>query len=158
MECGHGLELPTGMCALHPFGFKHLPTEPLQAQAKFEEDGSVQLQSFLKTALANRILGATAAADAADGLGCGRPPASHVVGTGCGWSAVGPPHKQRFLRYTAAAAAATHGAESTSVADTPGELLEQVREMSDTGVMCGVNIGLWVWGGSLGVYEASCVV
>uniref|UniRef100_A0A7R9YSB2 Fe2OG dioxygenase domain-containing protein n=1 Tax=Chlamydomonas euryale TaxID=1486919 RepID=A0A7R9YSB2_9CHLO len=106
-------------------------------QAKFEEDGSVQLQSFLKTALANRILGATAAADAADGLGCGRPPASHVVGTGCGWSAVGPPHKQRFLRYTAAAAAATHGAESTSVADTPGELLEQVRtQLFASGAFC----------------------
>ncbi|KAG1656705.1 hypothetical protein FOA52_006489 [Chlamydomonas sp. UWO 241] len=89
-------------------------------QAKFEEDGSVQLQSFLKRTLADTILSSSLSADTADGLGSGRQPL-YTAGVHDGWSAIGPPHKQRYLRYDGPPA-------STSESESPGELLAQVRD------------------------------
>eukprot|EP00887_Chlorella_sp_A99_P006370 scaffold3.g6370.t1 len=73
--------------------------------ARFKEDGSVQLQNFLQPSLAAKVAAACAAADAADGLGGGRRPL-YEAGLGGGWAPLGPPHKQRYLRYAAGAAGA----------------------------------------------------
>src|SRR5438128_710971 len=45
------------------------------------------------------MLQACEAADAAESLGSGRPAAADA-GIGGGWKAVGPAHKQRYLRYS----------------------------------------------------------
>jgi prolyl 3-hydroxylase /prolyl 3,4-dihydroxylase len=78
---------------------------------KFEVDGSVQLYGFLRPEVARRITRAARRADARDGLGGGRPlPRDYRVGAGGGgggsggWQAVGPPHKQRYLRFGGEAA------------------------------------------------------
>ena len=86
---------------------------------KFEEDGSVQLHGFLRPELARALALATRRADARDGLGRGGgggggsersssnprpPPSDYLVGAREGWTAVGPPHKQRYLRFEGAAA------------------------------------------------------
>ena len=120
---------------------------------KFEEDGSVQLHGFLRPELARALALATGAADGRDGLGRRGeergsgggppprpPPSDYLVGAREGWTAVGPPHKQRYLHFegeaaseqelrgvaAAAAAAASSSSSSTSVAD-PGPLLSALR-------------------------------
>lgn len=92
--------------------------------ARFEEDGSVQLQNFLEPALASRIAAAAAGADAADSLGGGRRP-SYEAGVGGGWAAVGPAHKQRYLHYSGPAAAA--GEKGAAASEGVGPLLAQLR-------------------------------
>jgi hypothetical protein len=76
------------------------PEGQARVAARFTRDSSVQLHSFLRADRAAALAAATAAADAAAGLGGGAPPRSYGVGTGAaaGWRAVGPSHKQRFLR------------------------------------------------------------
>ena len=84
--------------------------EYLQAEAqarvrrRFMRDNSVQLRGFLRADRAAQLAAAAAAADAAAAVGRGVPPPSHDAGVGAGWRLVGPPHKQRFLQYDAAAA------------------------------------------------------
>lgn len=68
---------------------------------KFREDGSVQLQGFLKSSVAAKVREGLTAADERDGLGKGRVP-GYEAGTRDGWVAVGPPHKQRYLQYDGA--------------------------------------------------------
>eukprot|EP00798_Chlamydomonas_sp_ICE-L_P021076 gene21076-27957_t len=88
-------------------------------QAKFEEDGSIQLHNFLKKSLADRILAAATKDDDKDGLGGGKAP-KYEAGLRDGWTVQGPPHKQRYVKYEGDAS----GAGSSSV----GPLLQQVRE------------------------------
>lgn len=49
--------------------------------------------------MAEAISSAAKAEDAQDKLGAGKVP-SYTAGFRDGWAAVGPPHKQRFLRYS----------------------------------------------------------
>lgn len=86
---------------------------------KFEADGSVQLHGFLKPSIAQAVVRAARSADAANGLGQGKLPADYLVGAREGreaqsWESVGPPHKQRYLRFRGEAAS--------------GEALEKVGE------------------------------
>ncbi|KAF8057154.1 Ogd [Scenedesmus sp. PABB004] len=117
--------------------------------AAMEADGSVQLQRFLAADVAAQIAAATAAADAAQGVGGGAIP-PFDAGCSDGWEAVGPPHKQRYLRYAGpprtpgAAAAANGGADGGAAkaangaagadATGPGALLAGVRsELFESG-------------------------
>lgn len=73
---------------------------------------------------------AVAAADTADKLGRGQVPA-YDAGMSGGWQAVGPCHKQRYLRYDPAAAVAEggEGGEGGSGAQAAvGGLLAQIRD------------------------------
>mmetsp|Transcript_31041 Transcript_31041/g.68891 ORF Transcript_31041/g.68891 Transcript_31041/m.68891 type:complete len:719 (-) Transcript_31041:853-3009(-) len=88
--------------------------------AKFAEDGSIQLQNFLKRSVAERITAALVREDLADGLGGGKVP-DYRAGVRDGWSAVGPSHKQRYLRYDGTAG-------TSSSTDSCGALLAQVRD------------------------------
>ena len=99
-----------------------MPPAPPLGQAKFKEDGSVQLQNFLNKTWSLRLAAATAAADASDALGGGRTPA-YGAGMGGGWVAVGPTHKQRYLRYEGSSAAA----EDDPPAARAGAALQQLR-------------------------------
>ena len=108
---------------------------------KFEEDGSVQLHGFLRPGLARALALATKRADDRDGLGRGGgeegpnprpPPADYLVGAREGWTAVGPPHKQRYLRFEGGAATEEELKEvsaSSAAAETrnPGPLLSALR-------------------------------
>lgn len=116
---------------------------------KFEEDGSVQLHGFLRPELARALALATRAADDRDGLGrrdeneengnSPRPPPSdYLVGAREGWTAVGPPHKQRYLRFEGeaaseqalkdvAAAAAVSSPPLATSETKPGPLLSALR-------------------------------
>lgn len=115
---------------------------------KFEEDGSVQLHGFLRPELARALAVATKRADNKDGLGrrsgeeeqdggkAPRPPPSdYFVGARGGWTAVGPPHKQRYLRFEGAAAseeelegvAASASASKEESPSDPGPLLSALR-------------------------------
>jgi hypothetical protein len=86
---------------------QYLKAEALDAiHAKFVEDSAVQLHHFIQKDKFSEIQTALNAADAADGVGDGRVPA-YKAGFGNGWDAIGPPHKQRFMRYDRAAAAAS---------------------------------------------------
>jgi Rps23 Pro-64 3,4-dihydroxylase Tpa1-like proline 4-hydroxylase len=76
---------------------------------KFEADGSVQLHGFLSPGIARAVVRAARSADAAAGLGRGKLPADYLVGAREGrdaesWEPVGPPHKQRYLRFRGEAA------------------------------------------------------
>ena len=93
---------------------------------QFIINSSVALRSFLLPARFAAIAAAAAEADAADGLGRGAPPPGYTAGHGHGWSPVGPPHKQRFLAFTAAQpAVAAHDATPHVRA---GAALEAVRK------------------------------
>ncbi|KXZ49624.1 hypothetical protein GPECTOR_20g481 [Gonium pectorale] len=98
---------------------------------RFEEEGSVQLQGFLKKGLAEQIVAAITAEDAADGLGNRKLP-RYEAGARDGWEPVGPPHKQRYMRYGGAAPASNgsstaNGSLSSSSAASAGPLLDRVR-------------------------------
>ncbi|KAL4426531.1 hypothetical protein ABPG77_008389 [Micractinium sp. CCAP 211/92] len=96
--------------------------------AKFKEDGSVQLQNFLKKEWAEQVAQAVAAADAEDKLGRGQVPA-YDAGIRGGWQAVGPCHKQRYLRYAPAEAGAAQGGdEAGGAAARAGTLLAQIKQ------------------------------
>ncbi|RMZ56634.1 hypothetical protein APUTEX25_002723, partial [Auxenochlorella protothecoides] len=90
--------------------------------ARFREEGSVQLQAFLKPELARAATAACQAADERDGLGEGPPPASYTVGLGPSWEAVGPAFKQRYLRYSGEPTC------TPEAGSDPGPILERVRE------------------------------
>jgi Rps23 Pro-64 3,4-dihydroxylase Tpa1-like proline 4-hydroxylase len=106
-------------------------------QRKFTADGSVQLHGFLRPEVARAVVRAARAADARDALGGGRPLASdYRVGAGNGgWRAVGPPHKQRYLRFGGEAAAADVLLKAAAAAQEddddqqqePGALLAALR-------------------------------
>lgn len=102
--------------------------------ARFQDDGSVQLQNFLAPAWAAQLAAAAAAADASDKLGRGQVPA-YTAGMRGGWQAVGPTHKQRYLRYAPEAAAAGSGGaaaaadgEDDGTAKAMGALLAKLQE------------------------------
>lgn len=67
-------------------------------QAKFEEDGSIQLLNFLKTEKAELIREAMVEADEEDKVGHGTMP-EYASGTGDGWAVKGPAHMQRYMEY-----------------------------------------------------------
>jgi prolyl 3-hydroxylase /prolyl 3,4-dihydroxylase len=112
-----------------------------KVQARFQEEGSVQLQNFLKPDRAEAILKATALADEAAGVGGGNVPEYAAGCSGC-WRAVGPAHKQRYLRYSESQHAeesqhvnggvsgtSTHaGEELADPAEVAGRLLTQVHK------------------------------
>ncbi|KAI9029406.1 Oxoglutarate and iron-dependent oxygenase degradation C-term-domain-containing protein [Hyaloraphidium curvatum] len=70
----------------------------VQVAEKFGQDGSVQLRSFLNKEWAGKLAEATRQADADAGLGNGKAP-GYEAGVGDGWRAIGPAHKQRYLRW-----------------------------------------------------------
>ena len=125
---------------------------------KFEEDGSVQLHGFLRPELARELALAAKRADDREGLGREEegkksgnnsdsrprpPPSDYLVGAReGGWKAVGPPHKQRYLRFEGAAASEkelegvvavkSSAADETTTTTTtsssdPGPLLSALR-------------------------------
>jgi len=98
-----------------------------KVQAKFEEDGSVQLVNFLRRDRAAEIGAAVAAADAAAGLGGGNVP-KYDAGIGGGWKAVGPAHKQRYLVYRGGSEGAAPKADEFEAARAAGEALHRVQE------------------------------
>ena len=72
---------------------------------------------------------ALAAADAEAGLGRGQAPA-YTAGICGGWAAVGPCHKQRYLRYTPGEAGAGGGGDDGGgggAAAKAGALLAQIK-------------------------------
>lgn len=66
---------------------------------RFCRDSSVQLSQFLKPSLANSIQEAVTSCDITDGLGNGQPSLNYSAGVEGRWQLVGPPHKQRYMRY-----------------------------------------------------------
>ncbi|GFR40250.1 hypothetical protein Agub_g822 [Astrephomene gubernaculifera] len=109
---------------------------------RFAEEGSVQLHNFLKRGLAEQIMAACVAEDKADKLGNKQLPA-YPAGVRDGWAPVGPPHKQRYLRYspptTIAGGEAPPAAAATSegAAAGAGSLLHTVRrELLGSGAFC----------------------
>ena len=74
------------------------PENVLKIREKMEEDSSVQMREFLLPEIAAALRMATRREDEAEKLGGGRVP-KRSAGVGGGWAAVGPTHKQRFLRY-----------------------------------------------------------
>lgn len=98
-------------------------------RACFKEDGSVQLHNFLSAEKASVIAQAIAAADAADALGGGHMP-RYTAGIEVekdkegGWEAVGPCHKQRYLRFTGTFNSST---TTTTAAGTAGSLLQRIQ-------------------------------
>ena len=95
-------------------------------QAAFEQEGSVQLQNFLTASWAEQVAAAVAAADAAAKAGRGQVPA-YDAGICGGWQAVGPCHKQRYLRYAPATANGGDG-EGAAAASAVGGVLAQIRD------------------------------
>eukprot|EP00201_Polytomella_parva_P018149 CAMPEP_0175071454 /NCGR_PEP_ID=MMETSP0052_2-20121109/19253_1 /TAXON_ID=51329 ORGANISM="Polytomella parva, Strain SAG 63-3" /NCGR_SAMPLE_ID=MMETSP0052_2 /ASSEMBLY_ACC=CAM_ASM_000194 /LENGTH=546 /DNA_ID=CAMNT_0016338629 /DNA_START=56 /DNA_END=1693 /DNA_ORIENTATION=+ len=94
---------------------------------KFKEDGSVQLKNFLKKDIAAKIAERTKAEDESDAVGRGRVP-NYQAGVSNGWKYVGPPHKQRYLRYSRE----EEGREKDD--KTAGELLAEIRhDLFETG-------------------------
>ena len=75
------------------------PENVLKIREKMEEDSSVQMREFLLPEIAAALRAATRREDEAEKLGGGRVPNRAAAGVGGGWAAVGPTHKQRFLRY-----------------------------------------------------------
>lgn len=67
-------------------------------QTWFADEGSVQLQNFLKTDVADGVLDLIKKADGDDKVGRGEMPA-YSAGVGEGWELVGPSHKQRYARF-----------------------------------------------------------
>jgi hypothetical protein len=63
----------------------------------FEDMSSVQLRQFMLPCWADRIQSAAMKQD--QGLGRGMPPSDYSACTTRNWIAVGPSHKQRFLKY-----------------------------------------------------------
>lgn len=86
----------------------------------------MQLQNFLAPAWAQQVGAAIAAADAAAKAGRGQVPA-YDAGICGGWQAVGPCHKQRYLRYAPAAANGGEG-EGAAEASAVGSVLAQIRD------------------------------
>ncbi|KAG2489088.1 hypothetical protein HYH03_012314 [Edaphochlamys debaryana] len=95
-------------------------------RARFEDEGSVQLHNFLKPKLAQEIVSACVAEDKADGLGNKALP-SYEAGARDGWVAMGPPHKQRYMRYGGDAASGAGASTSGGAGASAGPLLERVR-------------------------------
>ena len=83
----------------------------------------MQLQNFLTASWAEQVAAAVAAADAAAKAGRGQVPA-YDAGICGGWQAVGPCHKQRYLRYAPGQGDAEGGAAAAAV----GGLLAQLRD------------------------------
>lgn len=142
-----------------------------KVQAKFAEDGSVQLHNFLAPSWAEQVaqvcwgaaqrggfllpLGgpgrgeaqplqvafvplntcsqlppqAVAAADEEDRLGRGQVPA-YDAGMHGGWQAVGPCHKQRYLRYSPGSSSSSAGSNGGGgiAAAAVGALLGQIHD------------------------------
>lgn len=67
-------------------------------QAWFADEGSVQLQNFLKTDVADSLLDLIKKADRDDKVGKGEMPA-YDAGVREGWELIGPSHKQRYARF-----------------------------------------------------------
>lgn len=72
------------------------------------------------------LVQAVAAADAEDKLGRGQIPA-YDAGMHGGWQAVGPCHKQRFLRYAPGEADGAQDGQAGAAAAKAGALLAQIR-------------------------------
>lgn len=90
-----------------------------EIREQFEEDSSVQLRNFIRSDVASKINNACKKIDDKDKVGRGNSSLTYDVGTGEGWEAVGPAHKQRFLKY-----------EGTEIVEkeSAGALLEDVQK------------------------------
>jgi len=71
---------------------------------QFCENSSLQLDDFLRADLASAISHSSIEADALQNVGGRKPQLDYTVGLShfnqsTGWKLVGPPHKQRYLRY-----------------------------------------------------------
>ncbi|GIM01673.1 hypothetical protein Vretimale_6471 [Volvox reticuliferus] len=91
---------------------------------RFEAEGSVQLHNFLKKGLAEQIVAACIAEDKADGLGNKQLP-QYLAGVRDCWAAVGPPHKQRYLRYGGGSGA--DNSNGNADGSSAGVLMDRVR-------------------------------
>ena len=105
-------------------------------RAQLQAHGSAQLAQFLLPEVAAPLLAAAAEADRRDKLGRGGPPRYAAGLKRRGWRAVGPPHKQRYLRHTGAAAvaaatdgAAADGADGAAAAGAVGAQLQALRKL-----------------------------
>ncbi len=102
-----------------------------QIRARFAEEGSILLHDFLLPAVADSVRAAALARDKADAVGGGRKPPGHGVGFGRGWEPVGPPHKQRYMRFTTRGGDGGGGGEGEGDAAalcSAGVLLAAVRD------------------------------
>ena len=92
-------------------------------RARFADEDSVALRSFLRADRAGPILEATARADEALGRSVSEC-AAHGAGVRGGWAEVGPPHLRRFLQFDPAAAARAEGGMGAADAEqAAGEAL-----------------------------------
>ncbi|EOD15338.1 hypothetical protein EMIHUDRAFT_464476 [Emiliania huxleyi CCMP1516] len=125
----------------------YLAADNLRAiRAQLLAQGVVQLASFLRPDVAAPLLEAAAAADRADRLGAGGPPdyTAGLRGPGGGWSAVGPPHLQRYLRFSAEEGAAP-GEEGAAAAAADGDTARAAGErLSEVSSLLGSPPFLWL--------------
>lgn len=92
---------------------------------QFQEQGSIQLQSFLSEERVAEVISICSKADDDDGLAAGKRP-EWDAGTGDGWQTRGPPVKQRFQEYVGAESA------SSARANAGKALKEVVSELLQT--------------------------
>lgn len=98
-------------------------------RARFEEDGSVQLHNFLCDEKAKQFLSLLVGSDKESCLGYSQVP-SYDAGTDTpGWEAVGPAHKQRYLRYKGTSTTRVVACEESeeSCAKRAGEFLLRLQ-------------------------------
>ena len=90
-----------------------------QIHESFLSDSSIQLHGFLREDIVQSLLTELIATDEKDQLGQKRVPSSYSVGEGEGWAVNGPPHKQRYLKYTPPPTTAPATTSSSSAARVP---------------------------------------
>jgi prolyl 3-hydroxylase /prolyl 3,4-dihydroxylase len=95
-------------------------------QTWFADEGSVQLQNFLKSDVADKVLGLIKKADGDDKLGRGEIPA-YGAGVGEGWELVGPSHKQRYARFVLPTPTSSSTNTPTSSSGLCGQKLSEIQ-------------------------------
>jgi len=94
---------------------QYLQQENLEAiSARFEQDSSVELRSFLKESRAAPVAEAVRARDVKDGFG-GTPPYPYDTGVGEGWKLSGVPHLGRNLNFEANGVTDAVGTQMTDI-------------------------------------------
>lgn len=87
------------------------PSAASQILKRFKQDKSILLHSFLLPDKVKEIRRLSQERDQADGVGGTHKP-SYQIGFGQGWEPVGPPHKQRYLRFTSSSGGGGRGGSS----------------------------------------------
>ena len=98
------------------------PSAASQILKRFKQDKSILLHSFLLPEHVKEIRRLTQERDVSDNVGGTHKP-SYQIGFGHGWEPVGPPHKQRYLRFTSSSSSSTAKGEACPC----GSLLERIR-------------------------------